>query len=519
MNKDAEFNLKFNTNLEQTLKKSNQEAKTMVDKLEQFSKNFDRAEKKAGILNKTLSGVGKTMVEIGKVFIAGAALLGISELVRNVFDLDTAARQTAKTMGALGYNFQKTKDSVYALSIATGESATNTMEIYQNLANLRVSSKDVNALTEDVINFSRATTMGQEATANLAGSLTTVGKLSKTQTEDVLNSMLQSQKAFGLTKGQLEGMSDTIVRSTQLLQKHGRSADQVDQFTTGISKLSSAFASVGVSAETANKFVGDLLDLDKIIYNAQLYARLGISIQDAFTGNVNMDNSIDKFKELGQQMKQMNPAAAAAYAKSLGMSVGDLKAMADIDMTKYNKALANGASSAIAMKEASNQNLSPQEKITQSWQRIQSTVMSLIDKFMPFVEMMVDAITPMITQLNTWFNTNINNGVVKNFVSGIMGFIQAIPKILGEIGKFLTPAGIAALGVGLLLLFLKAKKAFSKNIEEGVSEGIQAGFKKAEVTKEMSRGAGQAVASSYQEALKGTTGNLIRASQAEYLAQ
>jgi TP901 family phage tail tape measure protein len=452
---------------------------------------------------------------MARAFVAGSALLAINSLVQNVFELDKASRQTQKTMGALGYSYQQTKDSVYAMSIATGEAADKTMEIVTNLAGMRVRSQDVSKLTADVINFSRATTMGEEATARLAGSLMTVGKVGTKGTEDVMNSMVQAQSAFGLTGQQMEGISDTIIRSTQMLQQFGKSAGQISQFASGVAKLSSAFESVGVSAETSNKFVGDLLDPDKITENSLLYSKLGISIQDAFAGNVNMDNSIDKFRELGQQMKQMNPAAAAAYAKSLGMSVGDLRAMADIDMTKYNKALANGVDSATAMKQASQQNLSPQEKISMTWNRIASTVMSLVDKFMPFVEAIVNTLEPMIAKATGWFNTVVTNGTVEKFVKGVMGFISKIPEFFSTIGKFLNPAVLVAFGVGLLLVIMKAKKAFSKNIEEGVSEGIHAGFTKSQIVKKSAESAGINAG----KALAGGFGNELRAIQGEYLSR
>ena len=498
----SELEIRMSEDLEKGLRRVNKETETIVDKLEQIPKHLEKSNKQSNLLEKTFSVITKTATTMLAAFAAGSALLGINNLVQTVFDLDTASRATQKTMGALGYSFQKTKDSVYSLSIATGEAADRVMEVYENLANLRVVSKDVNKLTTDVINFSRATTVGQEAAAGLVGSLNTIGKLSVKQIETVMNTMVQVQRAFGLTRGQVEGVSDTIVRSTQLLQQFGRSANSITNFSTGIAKISSAFASVGVAAETANKFVSDLLDPDKITDNALLYSRLGISIQDAFNANIDFDKTISKFQQLGAQMKQMNPASAAAYAKSLGMSVGEIRAMADIDMGKYSKYLKDGVDASLAMKMASQQTLSPQEKISMTWQRISSMVASMLDKFMPIIELVVDAIEPLIKDLTEWVNNNITNTVIKGFINDIVSFVKSIPKFISETGKvlapimsqipaliekmkpvfdsvinfFSNPALIGgALVVAIALAMRNTKKALSKNIEDGVREGIAKG--------------------------------------------
>ena len=247
MAKDAgDVALNINSNLESTFKKANKEATITVDKINQVNKKTADTNKNGDLLAKTFDKVKQAASAMLSVFTAGAGILGIASLVQSVFDLDTAAMKAQRSMGALGYNYNQMKNDVYALSIATGEAADSTMEIMTNLANLRVARKDVVGLAEDVINFTRATGMGQEATSRLVGDLTTIGKLGKKQTEEVMFSMMASQKAYGLTTQQMEGMSDTIVRSTQKLQQLGRTSGQVTSFTAGVAKMSAAFASVGV---------------------------------------------------------------------------------------------------------------------------------------------------------------------------------------------------------------------------------------------------------------------------------
>ena len=78
---------------------------------------------------------------------------------------------------------------------------------------------------------------------------------------------------------------------------------------------------VGVSAQVATSFVEKLMDPERIEENIGLYSQLGITMEEALSGNaLNGDTLQEGLKEFSQRIVDMGPIAGSAYAKSFGYS-------------------------------------------------------------------------------------------------------------------------------------------------------------------------------------------------------
>jgi hypothetical protein len=254
--------------------------------------------------------------------------------------------------------------------------------------------------------------------------------------------MAHVQQAVGLTEEDMNQLGEGISYSTRMLYQMGKNSATIQTFNKGVVNLASAFTKVGLTVQDVNKLVEDLLDPSRIEDNALLYSKLGVSIQDVVSGNVDLSNMTDKMRDFGRQMKDMSGPAAAALAKQMGMTVMQARALADLPM---DKGIGKAGKSLKGMYDDIR---SPQEKIMILWHRIGTFLEEALSKAMPFIE-------------------------------------KAINWIVNP-ANFKTALLVVGLGLIALVMFFRRRllavaSDFGKTIETATTEGLAMANRKAQI--------------------------------------
>jgi hypothetical protein len=378
--------------------------------------------------------------------------------------------------------FKKTvrslENAVYGVVQATGLATDKAQELVTGLAQLHVGIESIEALATASARFSEITGVSTDATTRLSGELMRTGRLGEEATQQILFGMASVQRAVGMSTAEMQQLTETIQETTKLLNQMSKSAGEIEQFNKGVVQLSGAFASAGIEAGEASKFVNELLDPSQVEENAFLYSKLGISMEDAFSGNVSPQKLIPRFKELGQELKNMSGPAAASMAKSLGMPLATLRQMGEIDMSQQREMMKMMSEEGKSMEEAMASMQNEQEGAGRSFEdsinKLKGSIQPLISKFLiPFINKFAN----MIEHINI-------EGIVET-LSSVFGTVM---KTIKRFSFFLNPATFVAGAIALMVIIKKIRKKFY-TMATGVKKDLQTALVGAtEIGAEKSKG-------------------------------
>ena len=201
----------------------------------------------------------------------------------------------------------------------TGESSKNAKEIIETLSKTGYIGNIQEAAT-GVSLFNRATGESADSTVALMNSLTKVGKFSNEQAVNALTNIAKVQQKNGMTAQGMSTLTNSIKTTTDNMRAFGQTNETIQKMVISTANLVSGMEKVGVAASDATKFIEGLTDPTKIENNIGLYAQLGMSISDALSGNLDIDQVGEGLKEFGQKVKEMGPIAGAEYAKAFGVT-------------------------------------------------------------------------------------------------------------------------------------------------------------------------------------------------------
>ena len=470
MNDVLKMQLDIQNNLEKEIKKNSKAMggfNSFIEKSQQEFKKLDRQ------INKTLAPLAAmrdTLREIvplvGTVFSTAI----IMDSVRNVLFMDKAITQLSFRMGHGAEGTHALKNAVYGLNAELGIGIENAEDLVSELVNLRIPLDMINQMAKSVGMLSEITGVSADQAAELGGNLVRIGRLGQKSVDGIFASMVGVQRAVGLTRNEMNSLSRTISNSTQMLNQMGKSAGQIEKYNRGIIKLAASFASVGVEAERILGIMDELLDPGEVQKHAFLLSKLGVSLGDAFEGNIDPEQLISGFRDLGQTISGMTGPAAAAMAQQLGMSVRDLRQMGtlgDEDLSKIAGAMNDGASASEAMSEAFKEQETPLLRFERTMERIKGFIGEMAEKTMPYIEKAFE-----------WLSNNAE-GLKNNFLK-FVNFITKIPDMLKN--------SIPLLAAGFLILFTLVRRqltafftrptsdAFSTGVSEGIKQGTRKGI-------------------------------------------
>jgi hypothetical protein len=445
LNQNAIAITKMNTMLDDTLDTFEGMNKNIIE----MDKGFERTSKTVKTkFFPSIRDIGRELAQnVMKPFLAIFSAGQIINTTTAMMKHQMAVKDLSLRMGEAGKSVGALNDAMFKVANNAGISTEKSLEFITALKETRVATKDLTALATSAAQFARITGVADANAARLTAELMRSGKIGKTATQDILAGMVKVQRVFGMSRGEMEQLTDTVIETSRVLGQMGKSAGEITKFTTGVGKLAGAFSSVGVSTEKAQKFIDELLDPDKIQDNALLYAKLGISMRDALSGNVDPGMLADKFKNLGQQLKGMSNVAAGQLAKQMGMSLRDLRAMADIPPDKLNKTLGAAGKGAEDLNVAFEEQKSAQDHFIEAWNKVQTGLESFATKtFYPLIE----KFSKMLTDPKMWIILGVLAAgaillIRKKFLGVAVDFGEAIKTATtGALGMASQKAAVVA---------------------------------------------------------------------------
>ncbi len=479
MSDALELHLNIQKSLEKDLEESNKHLLKINKSTDKLVDNYDDINKKIKGQNTLLKDVAETTSKLTKTFISGFGLLNIADIVRDTFAVDNNLKKLSARTSENLKNFELLKSTTYDMAFQTGVAADKISDLMTELKHFKVADSDLTKLSKSVIYFNEATGVSINEVSQLVGNMTKYGKMTTEQTNVVLVHMAKAQRAFNMTEGELSAMADTIQLNTKRMQQMGKTNVEIANMQKGVAKLSGAFAQVGIEASRTSGIINDLLDPSKIEDNALMYAKLGVSISDVINGSVDVVDLAPKFKVLGQEIKN-GGMAGVALAKQLGLTVEEARQLADIDMTKFEKAMREtGGDASKALEAMRNESLGVGDKIAKNWERIKTQLMGLIEKLLPIVDAFTDQFTKLLTtyipKIKEFFDETRINKLANSLINFVSTGVKKIPTLL-------FGALIAGMVVFPKLLSRKAnytamtdeiKDAFSVGIREGIMMGVE----------------------------------------------
>jgi hypothetical protein len=475
----VDLHLNIVNSLEKNLKTNNKQMSSFNDKLTE-SKNLSQkmSESFGGIkdnLKNSLQGVSRLGLTLQRILPTFGIIFGggfIVDTVKEVFEMDQAMKDVAYQMGMGAQGATELKSVVFGVSQATGLATEKATELVSSLAQLHVPAGELRKLAEYSANFTEVTGASVNATTRMAGELSRVGKLGQEAIGQIMIGMVEVQRAFGISAAEMESLTDSVQETTKLLNQMNKSSKEIERFNKGVISLAGAFASAGIEAQEATKFINELLDPSRVEENAFLYSKLGVSLEDAFSGNVDPANLVSQFRNLGLEMKNMSGPAASAMAKSLGMPLQTLRQMAEIDPTQMTKVTQLMKEQGLDLGSALAKAQEGQEGAGRSFEdtinKLKGSLQPLINKY----------ILPMIENF-----ANFLEGADFNKITGGLDKIFGVVKsVIG----FLSPKFFIAGAVALYVIIKKLRKklfsmatdvrgsmnkAFLGTMEEGANKG------------------------------------------------
>lgn len=463
----------FNSKLEDSASNFENISKTtdtIQDNYDEITESTEKIVKDTTNWGQKLSGVGNAIKNMipGFGLIFGGGL--IADVVGQTFELDTMMTKISFRMGEAGESTQFLKDTVIDVAHQTGIATDQAAEFVAGLKQLRVANEDLRQLTTDAARFAEITGATNQTVITLTGELSRTGRLGQESISGILASIVNVQRAFGLTEAEVEGLSETIQYSTKMLNQMGKSASFIEGFAKGATKLAAAFVQVGLSAQDANKFIEDLLDPGRLEDNALLYSRLGISMEDAISGNVDPGVLASKFKTLGAELKSMSGPAAQAMAESLGMPLNQLRQMSEMDISALEETFGGAGDASEELAAQQEEQLATQEKFEKTMNRIKTVFVDLADAFMPIIDQFASFIHSGGKDLT---------GMIHGWVDKLKEFIPKIASVIKSVGNFIgkifKPAMIIG-GIVALFMLMKKFKSKWKSMSESNAKATQDSF-------------------------------------------
>ena len=327
-------------------------------------------------------------------------------------EIDASTKKSEELSDSLKNNVKRIENNIISLQTEIGVSTEKAKELTNVFLTKRI-TENIEQSTKAVAMFQRATNAETVSIMSMYNEMYHGASMSIKNIDNILANMSKVQHTIGLSE---EGMNAAIKSAGKLttqLRGFGATDEQIKSSTVSLTKFISSMEKVGVSAQVATSFVEKLMDPERIEENIGLYSQLGITMEEALSGNaLNGDTLQEGLKEFSQRIVDMGPIAGSAYAKSFGYSYNQAMKTVKLDGTE-------------AVEEVS------QEDTMKSLKTMSEEVLGTTGK------------------INKAFN-----------------------QLKGSILKF-GPAALAAFAVIIAVL----KKRISKALKEGIKDGISASSK------------------------------------------
>ena len=393
----------------------------VISEMNQGIKEFNTELNKTDLL---MGGIGDTLKTISTWAGAATITLGLKDMVSSLMKINEAATKSAVILGQKAFgkdlknSIKEISTNITQLQKEIGVSTDKAKELTNAFLKARI-TENLHDATSAAAMFQRATDADTKSIMSMYNEMYHGADMSTDSINSVLANMSKVQHTIGLSE---EGMNAAVSAAGKLsvqLRGFGATDRQINNMTVSLTKFVSSMEKVGVSAQNAAAWVEKLTNPDNIENNIGLYAQLGISMEDALSGN--FDAMGAGMQEFSQRIVDMGPIAGAAYAKQFGYS--------------YSEAVKTAK-----LEDGGIVDTDPQEQALNSLKQMSEEVLGV-------------------------------SGNIEKTFNQIKGSIL-------ELG----PAILTALGVGIALLKSKVLAKVKKGIAGVISGGIQEGIEGANIS-------------------------------------
>lgn len=268
---------------------------------------------------KELAGeILSNFTKLSLVFTSGGIIGAVAKIVKDSINLDNVTTKLAARMGKMVQKAEL-KGAVNRLQAEVGATYEDAVEMVSTLSNKRYVDNIAEAAMAANL-FSRATGVAGSQVANFVTELNKGAHLSTKSINAMLTGMIKVQQNIGLSEEGMYAAVEAIKKAAVNMSAFGKSAGDIQKMANQTTALIGAMEKVGVAAGDAAQLVDRLTDPDRIEDNILLYSQLGISMEDAMSGNFDLSSMDGQLKEMAQKIVDMGPIAGSQFAKSMGMN-------------------------------------------------------------------------------------------------------------------------------------------------------------------------------------------------------
>lgn len=279
---------------------------------------------------KELAGeILSNFTKLSLVFTSGGIIGAVAKIVKDSINLDNVTTKLAARMGKMVQKAEL-KGAVNSLQAEVGATYESAVEMVSMLASRRY----VDNITEAAKGanlFNRATGVAEGQVANFVTELNKGAHLTTSSINAMLTGMIKVQQSIGLSEEGMYTATIAIQKAAVNMYAFGKSSSDIQKMANQTTALIGAMEKVGVAAGDAAQLIDKLTDPDRIEDNILLYSQLGISMEDAMSGNFDLKNMDGQLKEMAQRIVDMGPIAGSQFAKSMGMSYKQATQMAKME--------------------------------------------------------------------------------------------------------------------------------------------------------------------------------------------
>ena len=268
---------------------------------------------------KELAGeILSNFTKLSLVFTSGGIIGAVAKIVKDSINLDNVTTKLAARMGKMVQKAEL-KGAVNSLQAEVGATYESAVEMVSMLTSRRYVDNIAEAAKGANL-FNRATGVAEGQVANFVTELNKGAHLTTSSINAMLTGMIKVQQNIGLSEEGMYAATVAIQKAAVNMSAFGKSAGDIQKMANQTTALIGAMEKVGVAAGDAAQLVDKLTDPDRIEDNILLYSQLGISMEDAMSGNFDLSNMDGQLKEMAQRIVDMGPIAGSQFAKSMGMS-------------------------------------------------------------------------------------------------------------------------------------------------------------------------------------------------------
>lgn len=279
---------------------------------------------------KELAGeILSNFTKLSLVFTSGGIIGAVAKIVKDSINLDNVTTKLAARMGKMVQKAEL-KGAVNSLQAEVGATYESAVEMVSMLASRRYVDNIAEAAKGANL-FNRATGVAEGQVANFVTELNKGAHLTTSSINAMLTGMIKVQQNIGLSEEGMYAATIAIQKAAVNMSAFGKSSSDIQKMANQTTALIGAMEKVGVAAGDAAQLVDRLTDPDRIEDNILLYSQLGISMEDAMSGNFDLKNMDGQLKEMAQRIVDMGPIAGSQFAKSMGMSYKQATQMAKME--------------------------------------------------------------------------------------------------------------------------------------------------------------------------------------------